>query len=85
MANPDMELPNMETTLPAVIMVKSLVHRVEAGFSDIKNLQRKKHLSAHSKQMPFDHIPKYRQTYPAREKGIIKRHLISMHAKKKVI
>ena len=32
MAKPDMEFPNMETTLPKVMMVKSLVHR-EGVFS----------------------------------------------------
>jgi Fe2+ or Zn2+ uptake regulation protein len=32
MAKPDMAFPNMETTLPRVMMVKSLVHR-EGVFS----------------------------------------------------
>ena len=32
MAKPDMEFPNMETTLPSVIMVKSLVQRRSAFF-----------------------------------------------------
>jgi hypothetical protein len=42
MAKPDMAFPNMDTTLPRVMMVKSLVQRGEGEvLSDIGFLQTK--------------------------------------------
>ena len=58
MAKPDMEFPNMETTLPKVMMVKSLVHREEVfSADDIFRSDLNKHVKKAGRSGPLKSFP----------------------------